>query len=571
MVDHGEKNESTAHNEKHFQQPGDDSGYVMDHAGDILYRFNFLTNQYDYISGNVEQITGFTSQEIMETGVDHLLESLHPDDKSKFMKIYNGLINSTIDTSDMQLEYRTQHKDGHYVHRSDNLKIIRNENSQIIAVVGAARDIANLQQTEQQLLNSEQRYKQLAEATFEGIAIHDKGVILDVNRQYCDMFGYEPDEIIGVDGITFTTPESEAIIREHVANGFEGPYKVVCKRKDGSAFPVEIRARSVFWGDKPARIATFRDLTETVKLQQELADSQDHYKRLAEASFEAIAIHDQGRIIDVNQQYLDMFGYTLEEKKHISGLDTIAPQSRDTVIQLITEKYEGTYEAFGVKKDGTIFPIEIHAKESLLDGRPIRIVAIRDLTAEKHNQQKLAESEKKYRELYENANVALFRTALDGTLLECNRATWDFFGHPYEKEDVIPEKYLVSEAYVDPTRRNAFVQTLQKKGYVKYFEAQLRRADGNLFWAAISATLNPEQGCIEGALYDITIKKVLTKTEKDILTQLMEGKTNKEIAFQTGRSIRTIEDHRAHIMQKLGVDNLVDLTKKAMSFDPPSQ
>jgi len=61
----------------------------------------------------------------------------------------------------------------------------------------------------------------------------------------------------------------------------------------------------------------------------------------------------------------------------------------------------------------------------------------------------------------------------------------------------------------------------------------------------------------------LPVAKVLTKTEMRILRQLLDGKSTKEIARLQHRSVRTIEDHRHHIMHKLGVDNLVDLVKQA--------
>jgi PAS domain S-box-containing protein len=172
------------------KKQGEDFAEIIHHARDILYRFNFVSNKYDYICGHVEQTTGLTPQEIMHAGMDFRLELLHPEDKAEFMRVYEGLANSTIEENELYLEYRTRHKDGHYIHRSDNLKIIRDENNQIIAIAGTARDITNHHQTEQQLISSEQRYKRLAEATFEGIAIHEQGRLMDVNPQFCKMFGY---------------------------------------------------------------------------------------------------------------------------------------------------------------------------------------------------------------------------------------------------------------------------------------------------------------------------------------------------------------------------------------------
>lgn len=62
---------------------------------------------------------------------------------------------------------------------------------------------------------------------------------------------------------------------------------------------------------------------------------------------------------------------------------------------------------------------------------------------------------------------------------------------------------------------------------------------------------------------DIPTGKVLTKAEKKILKLILEGKGNKEIAYILSRSMRTVERHRSDIMNKFGVDNIVDLVKKA--------
>ena len=64
----------------------------------------------------------------------------------------------------------------------------------------------------------------------------------------------------------------------------------------------------------------------------------------------------------------------------------------------------------------------------------------------------------------------------------------------------------------------------------------------------------------------------LTKTERIVLRLLMQGMSNRRIAYVLQRSERTIEVHRGHIMQKLGVDNVVDLVKRAsaMGFDQAS-
>lgn len=94
-------------------------------------------------------------------------------------------------------------------------------------------------------------------------------------------------------------------------------------------------------------------------------------------------------------------------------------------------------------------------------------------------------------------------------------------------------------------------------------ELQLRRKDGSICWASISAFVYNEQ--FGGSLLDVTAVKDLSEIEVSVLKLLMSGLSNKEIAVRLSRSRRTIEQHRASIMKKLSAQNLVDLANRYYS------
>jgi PAS domain-containing protein len=188
---------------------------------------------------------------------------------------------------------------------------------------------------------------------------------------------------------------------------------------------------------------------------------------------------------------------------------------------------------------------------------------IRDITEIKLLQQNLGSSLEDYKSLYDNARVALYRVRIgDGKLIECNETLVKLLG--YENKEQCLAKHYASKSYADPRRRDELMKLLKEKEQVDDFELETWRVDGSVLWIKISVRMYPEKGYLEGAIWDITASKILTPTENKILELVMQGKSNKEIAFQLKRSIRTIEDHRAHIMQKLDAHNLVELTKKAI-------
>jgi PAS domain S-box-containing protein len=295
--------------------------------------------------------------------------------------------------------------------------------------------------------------------------------------------------------------------------------------------------------------------------------SEDRFKLLSEATFEGICIHDQGMTIDANQQFADMFGYTLDEIKGMHCSNLIAPQSLEAVMNYISTGFQGPYEEYGMRKDETIFPVEVRAREFQQDDKVLRFAVFRDLTDQKEMQRQIAESEKRYRELYDHSPIALYRTRIsDGKLLECNQALVELFGYD-SKEEIQTINDVVSQ-YVNKNDRSVLLEKLKKDKRIECFQVQLKRKDGESIWAETTAEIFPEQGYLEGAMQDITASKVLTQAERTVLRLVVEGMGNKQVARSLDRSVRTIEDHRARCMKKLGVDSLAELVQKAKTLRP---
>jgi len=189
--------------------------------------------------------------------------------------------------------------------------------------------------------------------------------------------------------------------------------------------------------------------------------------------------------------------------------------------------------------------------------------SVRDITHCKQLQQQLEESEAIYRSLFDYAPIALYRNRIqDCKLLECNEYFRQLFGYT-SKEECLQKNYASSN-YARPEERKKILERLAKEKQIQYLELELKRTDGSTFWGDVSVKLLPEQGYTEGAIRDISLPKALSAAEKQILRFVLEGKSNKEIAGQLHRSVRTIEDHRAHIMHKLHCHNLIELVQKSI-------
>lgn len=158
------------------------------------------------------------------------------------------------------------------------------------------REIFERKQTEQALIESETRFRLLADATFEAIAITEQGILIDTNHACAEMFGYEPSEVIGMHVMDFTAPQHREQVMQKILTGDDGIYETVCLRKDGSTFPAEIRARVMSYRGTTMRMAAIQDITNRKQAQEAtvLAErnrlAQEIHDTLAQA-FAVVIVH----------------------------------------------------------------------------------------------------------------------------------------------------------------------------------------------------------------------------------------------------------------------------------------
>ncbi|MDD4310464.1 MAG: response regulator, partial [Candidatus Cloacimonetes bacterium] len=144
---------------------------------------------------------------------------------------------------------------------------------------------------------------------------------------------------------------------------------------------------------------------ERLDVEKALIESEERFKALHNASFGGIAIHDNGVILDCNQGLSEMMGYTREELITMDGYLLIAPDSRQLILDMVKADYHKPYEAFGLRKNGEIFPMRLEARSIPYKGQTVRSVEFRDLTEQKIAEKKLRESEEDLKESQRIAHV----------------------------------------------------------------------------------------------------------------------------------------------------------------------
>ncbi|PCH58492.1 MAG: hypothetical protein COC19_08420 [SAR86 cluster bacterium] len=186
-----------------------------------------------------------------------------------FGLVISGLI--TISTINEYGPFRLEELNEYFIELEIFLFAIASTTLVLLAIIiGRAR-------IESSLVESEARLRILADATFEGIVIHDRHVVVMANKRMLEMHGYTEEQMIGQLVTNLVAQESVPLIKHKMALMVEGPFETTGLRRDGSVFPSEILARNQLIGGRLLRIVSVRDLSEKSKQQQKL------HKAIAEA------------------------------------------------------------------------------------------------------------------------------------------------------------------------------------------------------------------------------------------------------------------------------------------------
>ncbi|MEO8397480.1 MAG: PAS domain S-box protein, partial [Chloroflexota bacterium] len=131
-----------------------------------------------------------------------------------------------------------------------------------IAVVTRARYVTEIEQKTRELGESEARFHNLLDASFETIVVHRNGIIIDVNAAVETLVGYKPSEIIGKDAFTFVEPPYHKLMLKHMETNSGEPYEVALRHKNGAVLHAEMRGKSQSYRGEQVRVVAVRDITD---------------------------------------------------------------------------------------------------------------------------------------------------------------------------------------------------------------------------------------------------------------------------------------------------------------------
>jgi PAS domain S-box-containing protein len=260
------------------------------------------------------------------------------------------------------------------------------------------------------LLEIEEKYKTLYDLTFEGIILHQKGIIIDANPAFAKMMGYPKEEFIGKNIVELCVlPEYHQLVYNAMKSGQVAPYEVMAKRKDGTIIHTEVESRRINPNNDLVRATAIRDITIRKRAEVQLKESEERYKLLSNITFEGIFLHNKGIIIDANDSLADMIGFKLDEiiGKNIVEL-VVFPEYRPRVITALNNEETAPYEVKVKRKDGSEFFAEVEARMVNYHGEWLRVTAARDITWRKEAERRIRENEEELDTFFSQSGDGFF-------------------------------------------------------------------------------------------------------------------------------------------------------------------
>jgi PAS domain S-box-containing protein len=244
-----------------------------------------------------------------------------------------------------------------------------------------------------------------------------------------------------------------------------------------------------------------------------LEKSERDYRNLIEHANEAICVAQDGVLRMVNPRSIELSGYSEAELLNQPFTQYAHPDERRQLSDRFRRRIGGepvtprnTYRL--CRKDRTTRWVELSAVTITWDGRPATLNFITDVTDRKHAEDALRESEERYRQFFKTTLDGLFITTPDARWIDFNDAIVEMFKCT-SREEVFSSPLI--SFYVHPEKRPAFVERVEREGYVKEYPLQFRRRDGTVIDALMTVVpqKNPDgtTRAFIGTLRDITEQK----------------------------------------------------------------
>ncbi len=402
------------------------------------------------------------------------------------------------------------------------------------------------------LENSVEKYRNLIHNISDVIAEIDlNGIFTYVSPQVYTIFGYKPEELIGAKFFSFIHPDDMPSIIETFEKAINSKkswsFDLKVRHKEGHYINVLANGNLVKIDDNLKIVCILKDITERIKQEQALKDSEESFKNIADSSLVGINIIQNNYVVYTNDASSEIIEYSVEEIENWSIQDLINLIDQEDLpliqekLKLIMEEPKDTLIRYSCRlhtKSGKLKWVEIFSKNILFNGNEAILSSIIDVSEKKQAEKMLKESEELFRKVSEKAYYGIILTKSDGRIYYWNKAAENIFGYSYKDTDgkniydlIIPEDYKAEF--------KKGVEIFKKTGQLsldgKVLEYPGKKKDGTL----VSLEISFSKVRINNQWHALAIFRDITERKK-VETKLKEiNQLKLEILERTSHELKT--------------------------------
>ncbi|UCC20489.1 MAG: PAS domain S-box protein, partial [Promethearchaeota archaeon] len=375
--------------------------YLVSSSPSIIYTSK-TSGDYGatFVSDNIREKWGYEPV-VFISDSEFWLDHIHPDDKEFVISELSKL----FETDHTIYQYRLLLNDKTYHWMRDEVMLVRDESGNPVSTIGSVIDINERVKAEQELKESEEKYRNLIKN------INDLLIEVDLNRnityvspQVKEILGYEPEEIIGLSAFEFIHSDEKLFQKDEITNALQTGNPLFTehrvKHKKGHYVILAMQGNVVKVDNNIKIVGVFRDITEKKIAEEKLMESEEKFRNIAEQTSLGLIIHQDGFIKFVNSAVTDMSEYSMQEINNWSVEDMIkiiheedAPLINDklTIVQSGNFVSSEQFECRIITKSGTMKWIEIIIKPIIYLGKKAVFATLIDITAKKKVEDELKE------------------------------------------------------------------------------------------------------------------------------------------------------------------------------------
>jgi len=510
---------------------------ISNNINDLIFILN-LDFKIEFINDKVHsKLLGYINGDLIGKKISHIINI---DD---FRKLKVNIENIEVN-SDNSIDIQIYHKDGKKLWFEGRNKLLTNKNGDK-RILFILKDISERKQTEIIIQESKEKYQNIIKTINEGYYEVDlKGNLSFVSEALCKFIGYKQDELLGKAYNIITNKKTSKLVYKTFNKVFKTEiqkdlfqFQVIRKSGEKAVFETSVYLKYDSNGKKIGFYGIVRDITQrkkeedleekfkielaqTVRLRtKELEVSKEKYSNLFEFSNDGIFFHDlEGNIIDANQKVLEQFGY---DKKEILTLKVPQLHPISDLVESkkafneISKKGFVRFEINFKRKNGEIFPAEVSSSLFTIGEEKFIQGVVRDITNRKQSEEKLKESEEKYRNMVNKLDLGFYQVDWNGNLLDYNPAFSFLLG--FDPAEIILNKN-VREFWQAPVERDKYLISMKKKGFAKNYIVHSKKKNGQKIILQVNSHLIQndigEPFKIQGLISDITEKFELEQKVK---------------------------------------------------------